>query len=202
MTAFSPSPMPQALPTHRAQVLADRYGGTIAREGALILGATAFIALLSQIAIPLGFTPVPLSLGTLAVLITGASLGPVRAITTTTLYLLAGVAGAPIFADGGSGWQFASFGYIAGYIGAAAIVGELSRRRADRHFLRTIALGTAGTVVIYAAGVPWLMASTGADLITAWHWGVAPFLIGDSVKILITALILPSTWHLVKRFQR
>src|SRR5690606_23621109 len=95
----------------------------------------------AQLVVPLPFTPVPLSLSTFAVLLTGLALGPRRALLSTVLYLALGTAGVPIFADQGSGWAFASYGYVVGYVAAAVIAGAAARRRADRSPVTTI--GTA-----------------------------------------------------------
>src|SRR5690625_3346336 len=122
-----------------APVLADLIPGrTLAlpvralRTAALILGGTAFLAIASQVAVPLPFTPVPVSLATGAVVLLGAGLGPRLGTASALLYLIAGMAGAPIFAEQGFGWAFASFGYVIGYVPAAYIAGVLARRAADR----------------------------------------------------------------------
>src|SRR5699024_10979633 len=110
------------------------------RTVGLVLGGVTFLAVLSQVVVPLPFTPVPISLATAAVVLLGAGMGPRLAAMSTVTYLLAGMAGAPIFADQGSGWAFASFGYAVGYIPAAVIAGVLARRAADRSVWRTAAL--------------------------------------------------------------
>lgn len=184
------------------RVLADVVATSRVRDVLLVLGGTALVAVASQIVIPLGFTPIPLSLGTFGVLVVGAALGPVRATASLVLYLLAGVAGVGWFAEGASGWQFASFGYLLGYVLAAALVGGLARRGGDRRPLATIGLMLAGGVAVYAAGVPWLMAFLGVDLATALGLGVTPFLVGDAIKAVVAAILLPGTWALVARLRR
>lgn len=183
-------------------MLADVVATSRVRDAALVLGGTVLVALASQIAIPLGFTPVPLSLGTLAVLVVGAALGPARAAASLGIFLLAGLAGVGWFADGHSGWQFASFGYIVGYVLAAALVGRFASRGGDRTPLRTIGLMAVGGVVVYAAGVPWLMAFLEVDLVTALGLGVVPFLVGDAIKAVVAAVLLPGSWALVNRARR
>ncbi len=181
----------------RQPVLADLIPRTRARDAALVLAGTAFLIVAGQIAIPLWFTPVPLSLATFAVVLNGAALGPARAALGTMLYLGVGVAGAPIFAGQGSGWAFASFGYIVGYVPAAIVVGLLARRRADRSVFATIATAGLGSLLIYAAGLPWLIGFLGVDLATGLELGVYPFLVGDALKAIAAALLLPSAWKLV-----
>ncbi|MDZ7677377.1 MAG: biotin transporter BioY [Acidimicrobiales bacterium] len=180
-------------------VLADLIPASRTRDVALVLGSTAFLIVAGQVAVPLWFTPVPLSLATFAVLLSGATLGPVRAALSTTLYLALGVMGAPIFASQTSGWSFASFGYIVGYVLAAIAVGALARRHADRSVLTTFAAACLGSLLIYAAGLPWLMAFLDVDLATGLELGVYPFLAGDAIKALAAALLLPTAWKLVDR---
>lgn len=185
--------------TSTTPVLADGIPGARARDALLVLAGTAVITVAGYIAIPLPFTPVPLSLATFAVLLTGATLGPVRGAASAGLYLLIGLVGIPVFAGGGSGWAFSSFGYILGYVLAAAAVGRLARSRADRNVWSTLGLAALGTALIYLCGVPWLAVFLGVDLATALAFGVVPFLIGDTIKIVATAIVLPSAWRYIAR---
>jgi len=180
-------------------VLADLIPVARLRDTVLVLSSLAFLIAAGQITIPLWFTPVPLSLATFAVLLSGATLGPTRAALSTTLYLALGVAGAPFFAGQASGWSFASFGYIVGYVPAAIVVGLLARRRADRSVLSTIATACLGSFLIYAAGLPWLIVFLDVDLATGLELGVYPFLVGDAIKALAAALLLPAAWKLAKQ---
>lgn len=168
----------------------------------LVLTGTLVVAVLAQVAVPLPFTPVPISLATLGVLLTGAALGTTRGSLSIALYVLVGVLGAPVYGDGGSGWAFASFGYILAYLPAAALAGHLARRGQDRTPLRTVGLVLLASAVVYAGGMPWLMAFLDVDLATALRLGVAPFLVGDTVKALLIAGVLPTTWALVRRARR
>lgn len=183
-------------------VLADAVPpvvSTAVRDAGLVLGAAALTGLAAQVVVPLPFTPVPLTLQTFAVLGTAAALGTGRALAAMLLYAALGIAGVPWFAGGGAGWGGASFGYILGFVLAGVVVGALARRGASRTPLRTAVAMAAGTAVIYAAGVPWLMAWTGMDLPAALAAGVVPFLVGDALKALGAAVLLPSAWRLVDR---
>ena len=151
--------------------------------------------------IPLSFTPVPLTLGTFAVLLTGAALGPVRGALSIGIYMVAGMAGMPWFAGQSSGWGFPSFGYIIGFVLAGALVGWLASRGGDRTPLRTAGTMVLGNLVIYLVGVPYLMGATGMDLATGIEKGVVPFLIGDGIKIVIAAGLLPGAWKIVERVE-
>lgn len=182
---------------HRPRVLADMLPGALVRDLALIGGAAALTGVAAQVAITLPFTPVPLSLQTLTVLLSGAALGPLRGGLAMALYLIAGVVGVPWFSEQRSGWELASFGYIIGFVVAASLVGALARRGADRTVAGTARLMILGNLAIYALGVPWLMASLGVGPVRAVELGVVPFLIGDALKITLAAGLLPAAWRLV-----
>ncbi len=180
----------------RRRVLADLLPAGLLRDVALVVGAAALTGLAAQISIPLPFTPVPISMQTFTVLLAGAALGPMRGGLSMALYLVAGVLGVGWFSEQRSGWEFASFGYIVGFVIAATLVGWLARRGADRSVLGTVGLMAAGNLVIYAVGVPWLMASLGAGLGEGLALGVVPFLVGDGLKIALAAGLLPAAWRL------
>jgi biotin transport system substrate-specific component len=181
------------------RTLADVIPGGLVRSIALVVGGTLFVALSALVIIPLPFTPVPLSLQTFSVLLVGAALGSRRGLISMALYLVAGMAGVPWFSNHQSGWAFASFGYVIGFVVAAWLVGALAERGADRRFGRTIGLMVLGNLVIYLFGVAGLLTLTPLDLGGALTKGVLPFLIGDAIKILAAAALLPAAWKLVSR---
>jgi biotin transport system substrate-specific component len=193
-----------ALP--RKRVLADAIAvsgkASLVRDAVLVLAGTGLIALSAQASIPLPWTPVPLSLQTFAVLLTGASLGLVRGGLSVLLYLAAGMAGVGWFAEGRSGWQFASFGYLVGFVVAAALVGRLAERGGDRTVLRTAGTMLLGNAVIYVLGVGWLMSFAHVGLAKGLALGFTPFVVGDLIKTAVAAGVLPATWSLVNRFGR
>lgn len=168
----------------------------------LLLAGTGVVAVLAQISVPLPFTPVPLTLGTLGALLVGAALGPWRATASLALYAIGGAAGVCWFAGGASGWAFASFGYVLGFVLAAALAGTLARRGADRSVWGSAGLMVLGTLSVYAAGVPWLALFLGIDAGEALRLGVLPFLVGDVVKAALVAGLLPAAWALVARTRR
>ncbi len=188
--------MAVAQPAVLADVWTDRADGarSLARQAILVLGGAAFVGLAAQVAISLPFTPVPLTLQTFAVLLAGAALGSLRGVMAMSLYAVAGVAGVPWFAEGSSGFAMASFGYILGFIAAAGIVGRVAEHGATLTVWRTAGLMVLGNLVIYAVGVTWLKYAIDATWTTALQLGVAPFLIGDVVKIALAAGLLPLTW--------
>jgi biotin transport system substrate-specific component len=189
-----------ALP--RTAVLADLFRGARVRDAAVVLAGAAWVAALGQVSIPLGFTPVPLSLGTFAVLSAGAALGAKRAAASMAVFVLAGLVGAPVFAGGQSGWHSATLGYVFGYIAAATLAGWAAGRGADRSVWRTALVMGAGSIVIYLVGVPWLAVSMHVGLGRAIALGAVPFLVGDAIKAVAAAAIFPSIWALARRVAR
>jgi biotin transport system substrate-specific component len=152
------------------------------------------VGIAAQVAIPLPFTPVPLTLQTFAVLLAGAALGSLRGVASMGLYALMGVVGVPWFSEGSSGFSTASFGYILGFILAAFIVGRLAERGASTTSIQTAALMVIGNLAIYAVGVTWLKFAIDSSWATALSLGVVPFLIGDAIKIALAAGLLPLSW--------
>jgi len=183
-----------AMATPAPRVLADYAARTTFAQIVLVLGGATFVGIAAQVAIPLPFTPVPLTLQTFAVLLVGAALGSLRGALSMVVYLLVGMVGFPWFAEGSSGFSTASFGYILGFILAAFIVGRLAERGASTTALRVAALMVIGNLAIYAVGVTWLKFAIDVNWATALSLGVVPFLIGDAVKIALAAGLLPLSW--------
>jgi biotin transport system substrate-specific component len=182
----------------RPAVLADLVPGTLVRDAALVIGGAALTGLVAQIALPVPGSPVPITGQTFGALLVGAGLGWRRGALSMLVYVVAGIAGVPWFQDGTYGWLGATGGYLIGFAVAAVLVGALAARGGDRTVLRTIGTMVLGSAVIYAIGVPWLMASTGFDLATALERGVVPFLVGDGIKVLLAAGLLPGAWALAR----
>jgi len=193
--------MATAVTTPDRLVLADLVPGSLARDAALIVGGACLTGLAAQVSIHTPLTPVPFTLQTFAVLLTGAVLGPVRGALSMLLYLVAGVVGVPWFASHAHGWGGASFGYIIGFVVAAGVVGELSRRGNDRQVLSTIGLMALGSAIVYVFGATWLAADLHVGAQKAVDLGVTPFLVTDALKLAAAGLVLPAAWRLVRRFR-
>lgn len=180
-------------------VLADLVPGALVRDIALVAAGAGLTGLAAQVSIQTPLSPVPFTLQTLSVLVVGAALGSVRGMLSMLLYLAAGVAGMPWFADHASGWGGPSFGYILGFIAAAGLVGALAKRGADRHVVSTVLLMVAGSLVIYAIGTTWLALDLHLSGFEAFKLGVRPFLATDAIKIAVAALAFPAAWKLARR---
>ena len=141
----------------------------------------------------------PITGQTLGVLLAGSALGWKRGAAALLVYGLAGVAGVPWFADHSSGYAGASFGYVVGFVLAAALCGVLAARRADRSLLRSVPAMVAAEVVMYAVGVTWLAVSLHVGPAKAIDLGLTPFLAGDAIKATIAAALLPGAWKLTDR---
>lgn len=164
------------------------------RTTGTILAGSALVAICSHIALPLWFTPVPLTLQPFAVLLLGLLLGPRLAATTMAAYLLEGAAGLPVFAPGlafGAGTAHLlgpTGGYLMSYPAAAALVASLRRRLAPS-FSGALLSAAAGNVVILLCGMAWLAAWTHGSVKTAFLMAVVPFLPGDALKVVAAAAI-------------
>lgn len=181
------------------QVLADLLPSTRVRDAALVVGGAALTGLAAQLAVPVPGSPVPVTGQTFAALLVGTSLGARRGFLSLALYAVAGVAGVPWFAEGGSGAGMVSFGYILGLLLASAAVGALARRGADRGVLRMAGTMLIGEAIIYAVGVPYLAYAADLSASQAISAGLTPYLIGDALKAALAMGIVPGVWKLLDR---
>ncbi|HEX2123889.1 MAG TPA: biotin transporter BioY [Thermoanaerobaculia bacterium] len=183
-----------------AVVIGRLVRGRAAADMLLVVGASALIALAAQVAIPLPFTPVPLTLQPLAVIFIGAALGATRGAAAAALYLLEGFSGLPVFAQGhgGAAWLVGpTAGYLFSYPFAAWLAGFVSERGWGSSIVRSITGMLLALGVIYLGGWSWLAALT--DARSAFTAGVAPFVLADIVKVAIGAALLPKAQQIVNR---
>ena len=192
------------------QVLADLFprhdsrSRALLQDVALVVGFTLLTAVAAQIEIPLGFTPVPLTGQTFAVLLSGAVLGMRRGALSQMLYWSAGLIGLPFYSGGTGGWETgtgATMGYLVGFVVAAAAIGYLAERKHDRNFATSLPAMLLGSTIIYACGASWLSIRLNMPLANgeqnAISLGVAPFLVGDLLKALVAAGCTASVWAAV-----
>jgi biotin transport system substrate-specific component len=172
------------------------------RNTVLIVGFSLFVGLCSHITIPL--QPVPITLQTLGVLLAGAALGSKRGGLALLLYLAEGAAGLPVFAPvvGSPGAYLALFSFTGGYLWAfpiaAFVVGWLCERGLDRSLFTSALAMLPGSVIIYLLGALQLGLVLHLNVSLAFAYGVTPFLIGDLLKLIVAALLLPAAWALVR----
>ncbi|MCS6560816.1 biotin transporter BioY [Curtobacterium poinsettiae] len=187
-------------------VLADRlrtHG--LATDAALVAGGALFTAAMAQLEVPMW--PVPITGQTLAVVLVGATLGARRGMLSLLVYAVAGLAGAPFFADMQGGLQalaLPSFGYVIGFIPAAGLVGWLARRNWDRHVGRAAVAMLLASAIPFVTGLPYLAVALGQlgapnDVQSVLAAGLYPFIIGGIAKAFVAAGILPLAWKAVGR---
>lgn len=172
-------------------------------EGLLIVGGSLLVALSAQIAVPLPFTPVPVTGQTFAVLLVGAALGSTRGALVMATYLLQGAAGLPVFSAGGCcvAWLMGpTAGFLWSYPLAAWITGRLAEAGWDRRLWTSAAAMLAGSAAIYAVALPWLAFFVGGEHVLAA--GLLPFIPGDLVKIGLAAAVLPGVWAWIGKARR
>ena len=164
----------------------------------LIPAASLLIAAVAQIAIPLPFTPVPLTGQTFGVLLTGMALGSRRGALAVALYVLEGAVGLPFFAGGAAGLAKLlgpTGGYLFAFPIAAFVAGLLAERGWDRKPLTTVLGMLLASLTIFFFGALWLSRFVGG-IVPAVVQGVVPFLPGDLIKSLLAAGLLPAAWRL------
>jgi len=175
---------------------------TALTQALFVIGGVGFIAAMAQIAIPVPGSPVPVTGQTLAVLLVGTTYGARLGLTTFATYLLAGIAGAPIFAPSATSPSHgidrlfgATGGYLFGMLVASAVLGYLADRRADQQFKTSFPALLFGNAIIFTFGLLWLHASLDLTWTKTFSLGLTPFILGEALKIAIVATSLPLIWR-------
>jgi biotin transport system substrate-specific component len=169
----------------------------------LAISATAFVAICAHVSVPLYFTPVPVTLQTLAVILIGLALGLALGFSAMLLYLAEGAMGLPVFSPHGPGGVAQLLGPTAGFLFsyplAAAAAGSLIRavRLGRSQFPAAILAGIAASAVIFSMGAGWIAHLLRLSPGAAWHMGVAPFLPGEVLKVAAAAGAFTTLrrWH-------
>lgn len=195
-----------AIPTRTT--LIDTIPRSVVRDIVAVVGFALLTAGAAQISFSLGFTPVPISGQTFAVLLAGGALGSQLGAASQLLYVAMGAIGLPFYTDAQGGWEVATgstAGYLVGFIVAAYAVGWLAERGQDRQLATSIPAFLAGSVIIYVLGVAWLAYNLSIPITaefgepSAIAYGVTPFVVGDIVKAVLAGALLPAAWRLTKR---
>ncbi len=169
-------------------------------DAALIAAFSLLVAVSAQVAIPLPFSPVPLTLQTMAVLATGALLGARRGAAAILLYIGEGAAGLPVFSMGRAGIAHLAGptgGYLVGFLAAAFLAGLLSEKGWDRKWITALAALLAADLAIYVPGLLWLATFSGFS--RAIVLGALPFAAADVLKAVACASLLPLGWKALGR---
>jgi biotin transport system substrate-specific component len=173
---------------------------------ASVLFFAAATAAAAQVSIPLPFTPVPFTLQPMVVLLGGAVLGARLGMAAQVVYLLAGIAGLPVFAasavlpQGVFRLLGPTGGYLMSYPLAAFLTGLLAENGFDRRYLSSVLAMSAGLLVVFSGGVLWLafFAHPAAGLDAALRTGFYPFIPADVFKLLVAAAVMPAIWRLMR----
>jgi biotin transport system substrate-specific component len=157
------------------------------------------VALAAQVAVPVPFSPVPMTLQPLAVLVVGGLLGAAGGVSALMTYLALGLLGLPVFAGGSSGVVHLigpTGGYLLAFPVAAGVVGALAGRQAG--VLRVLLACALGMVIIHAGGVAQL-ALLGGNPAAAFRVGFVPFLTGDLLKVGLAAAVILGARSMVRK---
>lgn len=173
-----------------------------ARQVLMVATGILLLAVAAKIKVPMW--PVPITMGTFAVLAVGAAYGARLGLVTILGYMIVGALGFDVFAGssaqaygltymmGGTG------GYLVGYVLATVVLGALAQRGWDRSIGWMALAMLIGNAVIYLPGLAWLGQLYGWDK-PILQWGLTPFLLGDAIKLALAAVLLPAVWKLIDR---
>lgn len=191
-----------------AQVFGPRAGTALwIKQAVLVALGIALLAVAAKIKVPMWPSPVPITMGTFAVLTIGAAYGARLGLATILGYMIIGALGFDVFASSSAekaGLEYmmgGTGGYLLGYVLATLTLGALAERGWDRSVLWMALAMLIGNAMIYVPGVMWLHQFTSGWAQTM-EWGLTPYIIGDLMKLAVAALILPLVWKLVGTARR
>ena len=162
-----------------------------AQTGALVLGGSLVVALCARVALPLPFTPVPLTLQNFGVLLVGLLLGSKRGFAALALYLAEGAVGMPVFSLPGVGGIAQLLGPTGGYLMMYPFVAFLAgwvMERGARSFVRAAIASTLAEIVLFAGGIGWLAVWTHSFAL-ALRFGLYWFVFAEIIKVMSAAAI-------------
>lgn len=196
------STLSNAVSAPRVPVLADSFASSLVRNAVLVFGGALFMVLCQQISIAVPPSPVPITGGTLGVMLIGSALGSKRGVSAMALYLMMGLF-LPVYSEGREGLEVlvnsASSGYFLGFVVSAYVVGWLAERGGDRMFLTAFASFVFAQLIIFGFGLAGLKLYSGEDWSWVIHNGFTIFIIGGLVKAAIGAIAMPAAWKLSKK---
>jgi biotin transport system substrate-specific component len=162
---------------------------SLIKQAAIVVGASAVIAVCSRLVVPLPFTPIPLTLGNFAVLLVGLAIGSRRGLAAAALYLSWGAMGLPVFNPAGPGGVAQLLGPTGGYLWAYPVMAFAAGWIAEHglpSFARNVAAGLTGELVLFAGGLSWLAIVTHSWQRAA-YFGLYPFFFAEVVKVMVAA---------------
>lgn len=188
-------------------VLADKLGphagiSRLLKQAVLVVAGITLLAVAAKISVPAWPSPVPITMGSFAVLTIGAAYGARLGLATILGYMIIGALGYDVFAGSSAEQAGVAYmmggtgGYLVGYVLATLTLGALATRGWDRSFVWMALAMLIGNAMIYVPGLLWLGQLHGWDK-PILAWGLTPFLMGDALKLLLAAVILPLAWKLV-----
>lgn len=160
-----------------------------ARQVAIVVSASLFVAVCAHITIPLPFTPVPLTVQNFGVLLVGLLLGSRRGFAALALYLAEGAMGMPVFSPVGVGGIAHLFGPTGGFLLAYPLVAWIAgyvMEHGRKTFARAALGGLLGEIVLFAGGLAWLAVLT-HSVAQAFRWGLYWFLFAEVIKVMMAA---------------
>jgi biotin transport system substrate-specific component len=166
------------------------WSSTLTKNVALVIGATLLMGILGRFAMPLPFTPIPLTLANFGVLLVGLTLGSRRGFAPLALYLAAGAMGAPVFAPSALSGVAQLLGPTGGYLISYPFVAFLAGWIAEggpKTFTRYALASVAGEILLFVSGVAWIMVLLHAPLARAANFGLYPFIFAEVIKVLAAA---------------
>ena len=172
------------------------------KRALLVIAGIAVLMLAAKLKVAVPPSPVPVTMGTFAVLTIGAAYGPRLGLVTILGYMLLGYLGLDVFASSSAtkfGWAYmqgGTGGYLVGYVLATLALGYAAVKGWDRNVLTMALALLVGNVLIYVPGLLWLRQFAESWLQT-FEWGITPFLIGDAMKLALAALLVPAVWKFV-----
>lgn len=161
----------------------------LAKQAAIVIGASAVIAVCARLVLPLPFTPVPLTLANFGLLLVGLTLGSWRGLAAALLYLAWGAMGLPVFSPTGIGGIAQLLGPTGGYLLAYPLMAFLAGLIAEHgpvSFLRNATAGVVAEIMLFVAGIAWLAMMTGSWQ-RAMAFGLAPFFFAEIIKVMVAA---------------
>jgi biotin transport system substrate-specific component len=164
-------------------------GYEVARQAAIVVAASLFVALCARITIPLPFTPVPLTVQNFGVLLVGLMLGSKRGFAALALYLAEGAIGMPVFNPTGVGGMAQLLGATGGFLLAYPFVAWVAgyvMEHGRKNFARAALGGLLGEVVLFMGGLAWLSVLT-HSVAQAFRWGLYWFLFAEVIKVMMAA---------------